>query len=130
MAERRIQRLNSLLKQVISDVIRKDVKNPHLTELVTVTHEEITKDLRHAKVYISVLEKEEKKRETIEILQSASGFIAVHASKQVVMRYFPELTFYLDDTVDKQMRIDKLLSEIQAERETREFNEKANRDSS
>ncbi len=120
MSERRIERLNSLLKEVISDVIRKEVKNPHLPELITITHVLITNDLRYAKVYVSVIGNEEIKKDTLKALQSAAGFIGVHASRQVVMRYFPELKFILDDSVDKQMRIDALLSEIQDERETRE----------
>lgn len=120
MSGRRIERINSLLKEVVSDVIRKEVKNPHLPELITITHVEVTKDLRYAKVYVSVLGSEAEKTTAIETLQSASGFIGVHASKQVVMRYFPELTFILDDSLDQQIRIDQLVSEIQAEREIRE----------
>lgn len=115
----RTDRLNSLLKEVLSEVIRNDVKNPHVSELITVTRVDITKDLRHAKVYISVIGTNENKAETMDALQTAAGFIAVNASKKVVMRYFPDLTFKLDDSVDKHMRIQQLLSEISAEREGR-----------
>jgi ribosome-binding factor A len=117
---RRVQRLNSLLKQVISDVIRKEVKNPHLPKLITITHVEITKDLRHAKVYFSVIGDEAAKQEARQTLQSAAGFIGVQASKEVMMRYFPELTFVLDDTVDKQIHIEKLIYQIEKERQARE----------
>lgn len=120
MAKQRTDRLNSLLKEVISEVIRRDVKNPHVSELVTVTRVDITKDLHHAKVYISVIGTPEQKNETLHALSSASGFIAVNASKKVVMRYFPELVFKLDDSVDKQMRIQELLGEIATEREQRQ----------
>lgn len=119
MAKQRTDRLNSLLKEVISDVIRKDVRNPHVKELLTVTRVEITKDLHYAKVFISVIGTETEKEETLQALQTAAGFIAVTASKKVVMRYFPELTFKLDDSVDKHMRIEKLLGEITNERESR-----------
>lgn len=119
MAKQRTDRLNSLLKEVISDVIRKDVRNPHVKELLTVTRVEITKDLHYAKVFISVIGNEAEKEETLQALQTAAGFIAVNASKKVVMRYFPELTFKLDDSVDKHMRIEKLLGEITNERESR-----------
>lgn len=117
---RRIQRINSLLKEVISDVIQKEVKNPHIPKLITVTYVETTKDLHHAKVYVSIIGDEKAKQEALDALQSASGFIGVHASKQVMIRYFPELTFMLDDTVDKQMRIEELIEQIQEERESRE----------
>lgn len=119
MAVQRTDRLNSLLKEVISEVIRRDVRNPHVTELVTVTRVQISKDLRHAKVFISVIGSEQDKIETIEALNSAAGFIAVQSSQKVVMRYFPELKFKLDDSVEKHMRIEELLNKISKERESR-----------
>lgn len=120
MTIQRTDRLNSSLREVISDVIKRQVRNPHVNELMTVTRVQITKDLHYAKVFVSVIGTEQQKAETIKALQSAAGFIAVNASKEVVMRYFPELTFKLDDSADKQMRIDDLLGEISKERETRE----------
>lgn len=120
MSGNRTDRLNSSLKEVISDVIRKDVRNPHVNNLVTVTRVDITKDLRQAKVYISVIGSEQDKAETIAALQSASGFIAVNASHQVVMRYFPQLTFILDNSVEKHMRIEELLEKINKEKESHE----------
>lgn len=116
----RTDRLNSLLKEVISEVIQRDVRNPHVNQLISITRVDITKDLHHAKVYISVIGTPEQKAETLQALQSAAGFIAVNASKKVTMRYFPELNFKLDDSVDKHMRIDSLLNELSAEREARE----------
>lgn len=117
MAKQRTDRLNSLLKEVISEVIKREVRNPHVNELVTVTRVDITKDLRFAKVYISVIGNKEIKEQTIKALQSAAGFIAIAASKKVVMRYFPALTFKLDDAVEKHMRIDELLGEIHAKQD-------------
>jgi ribosome-binding factor A len=119
MAVKRTDRLNSLLKEVISEVIRREVRNPHVNELVTVTRVQISRDLRHAKVYISVIGAEQEKIKTVEALKSAAGFIAVNSSQKVVMRYFPELTFKLDDSVDKHMRIEELLGKISQERESR-----------
>jgi ribosome-binding factor A len=118
--KQRTDRLNSLLKEVISEVIRRDVRNPHVNELVGVTRVDITKDLHHAKVYISVIGNDQQKKETIQALNSAAGFIAVHASKKVVMRYFPELNFILDDSVEKHMRIETLLAEINAKKSSTE----------
>lgn len=120
MAVKRTDRLNSLLKEVISEVIKRDVRNPHVGELIAVTRVQISKDLRHAKVFISVIGSEQDKAETLDALNSAAGFIAVNSSKKVVMRYFPELIFRLDDSVDKHMRIEELLGEIDKELESRE----------
>lgn len=119
MTKQRTSRLNSLLKEVISDIIRRDVRNPHVNELVTVTRVDISKDLHHAKVYISVIGSAAQKEETLEALQSAAGFIAVQSSKEVVMRYFPALSFKIDDSVEKHMRIEELLGKIAAEKDTR-----------
>lgn len=116
----RVDRLNSLLKEVISEVIRNDVRNPHVGTLITVTRVDITKDLHHAKVYISVIGDENEKNESLIALNNAAGFIAVNASKKVVLRYFPNLIFKLDDSVDKHMRIESLLDKISEERDARE----------
>lgn len=118
-APKRTVRLNSLLKEVLSEVIRKEVRDPRLAPLITVTSVDITSDLQHAKVYISVIGTPEEKKQSIEALQSAAGFIAVLASKKVVMRYFPSLTFKLDESVDKYMAIDSLLEKIHAEQQSR-----------
>lgn len=115
----RIVRLNSLLKEVISEVVTREVRNPRVNTLVTITRVDISKDLHHAKVYISVIGTPEEKAATIEALQSAAGFIAVNASKKVVMRYFPELVFKLDSSVDQLMRIDNLLGQIHDEQKSR-----------
>lgn len=120
MPVKRTDRLNSLLKEVIDEVIRREVKNPHVNELLTVTRVDITKDLHYAKVYVSVIGSTVEKEQTLQALQSAAGFIAVHASKKVVMRYFPALTFVLDDSVEKQMRMAQLMNKISDERRARE----------
>jgi ribosome-binding factor A len=114
MAVKRTDRLNSLLREVISEVIHREVKNPHINTIITVTRVDITKDLHFAKVFTSVIGTPIQKEETIEALQNAAGFIAVTASKKVTMRYFPALTFKLDDGVDKQMRIEELLKHVNA----------------
>lgn len=120
MAVQRTDRLNSLLKEVISEVIMREVRDPRMAKFVTVTGVSITKDLHFAKVLVSVIGTKEEKEQTILALQSAASFIAVTASKKVVIRYFPELTFKLDDSVDKLMRIDTLLQTIQNEKLSRD----------
>ncbi len=117
---KRTKRLNSLLREVISEVVREDVNNPKVSQFVTITEVDITKDLHHAKVYISVIGDEIEKQETLQALQSASGFISVLASKKVVMRHFPQLAFKLDESVDKHLRIESVLQKIEQEREKRD----------
>lgn len=119
MTKQRTDRLNSLLREVISAVIRTEVRNPKIPQLLSVTRVEITKDLKFAKVYISFIGDAINTSEAIKALQSASGFIGSTASKQVVMRTFPTLKFVLDDSVSKQMRIEELLANINSEAQKR-----------
>ena len=119
IALKRTDRLNSLLKEVISDVIKNDVKNPHLSSLISITGVDITKDLHYAKVYVSVIGDGEVKKNTLAILRHSAGYISVQASRQVVMRYFPALNFILDDSLEKQMHIETLIAEIEEKRKSR-----------
>ena len=112
MASRRILKINSLLKEVISEVIKLHVRNPNVSELLTITQVDTTQDLYHAKVYVSIIGSEDEKQKTIEALQTASGYIGMVSSKRVVLRHFPTLTFKLDASVEHQMRIDAILKQI------------------
>lgn len=116
MSEKRIARLNSLLQEVISTVIHHEVKNPHLPHFITVTKVEITEDLSHAKIYVSIMASEPEQKKAIEILSQAAGFIAFSASKKMTIRYFPELRFILDQSMEKQSRVDELLRKVEEER--------------
>ncbi|MDI6829651.1 MAG: 30S ribosome-binding factor RbfA, partial [Armatimonadota bacterium] len=70
----RLERVKELLKSEISEIIRREIKDPRLG-FVTITDAEVSKDLRHAKIYVSVLGDEQQKQETLNILQAAAGFI-------------------------------------------------------
>ena len=122
-AVKRTDRLNSLLKEVISEVIKNDVRDPRLAPLISVASVDITKDLQHAKVYISVIGSAEDKTKTIEALQSAAGFIAIYSSKKVVMRYFPALVFKIDQSADKHANVDEILGKIHEEKRARPVSE-------
>ena len=128
MVNRRKDRIDSLLKEVISDVIRHKVRNPDVHPLLTVTKVEATKDYRNAKVYISVIASELEKQMTLQALQTASGFIGVNASKLVVLRFFPVLSFHLDNSVDDHIKINEILTTIQTEKDSRNKNPSNNDD--
>ena len=119
MRKNRLERVNSLLKEVIFEVIQREVKNPHVNMFVTVTKVDTSADLHHAKVYISMIASEADKAKVLTALQSAAGFIAVHASKKVELRYFPELQFKLDTALEEHLRIQEILFKIEKERQTR-----------
>ena len=117
---KRTERLNSLLKQVINEVVRREISNPHVSELLTIAQVEITKNLKTAKVYVSVIGSDQERLQTVDALQKSSKFISSMASKKVVLRYFPCLEFILDTTVDKQMKITHLLKKIDQEKHSRD----------
>ncbi len=119
MKNKRLPRLNSLLKEVIAEVIQREVKNPKVAPITSVTRVDISKDLHHATVYVSVLGDQSTKEETLQALTSAAGFIGTLASKKITIRYFPSLHFSLDDSLDKQLRIEELLEEIHVEQARR-----------
>ncbi|MDE3055364.1 MAG: 30S ribosome-binding factor RbfA [Verrucomicrobiota bacterium] len=119
MKGNRLQRINSLLKEVIFDVIHKEVKHPQVDKFVTVTRVETSADLHHAKVFISLIGTSAEKARILEALQSAAGFIAVHSAKQVKLRYFPSLLFKLDESAEQHMRIEGILADIEKERLSR-----------
>ena len=112
MKPRRNQRINSLLQEVLNETLRKDVKNPHIHPMTTIMRVEATPDLRHAKVYVSVMAEAHLQEQTLQALNSAAGFIAVHSSKRVTLRFFPELLFRLDHSGEHASRIDELLKQV------------------
>jgi ribosome-binding factor A len=115
----RLERVNSLLKEVIYEVIHEDVKNPHVTTFVSITRVETTPDLHHAKVFISMIGTKEEKEKVLAALQSAAGFVAVHASKKAQLRYFPELLFKIDTALEEHFKIEEILGKIDQERKSR-----------
>jgi len=120
MTKRRVARLNSLLKEVISEVIHRDIHHLRgLNEHVTITRVEITADLQHAKVFVSVLGKDRDKKEAVFTLQEKAGMIARRSSKKVTLRYFPELTFALDEGLEAELHMEELLAKISSERAAR-----------
>lgn len=123
MKKNRLERINSLLKEVIFDVIQKQVKNPHVNLFVSVTRVDTSADLYHAKVYISLIGTDAEKEKVLAALQNAAGFIAVQASRQVEIRHFPSLTFRLDNAAEEHFKIEKILTDIEKERLSRPHDE-------
>lgn len=119
MKKNRLERINSLLKEVIFEVIHEDVRNPHINTFISVTQVETSADLHHATVSVSMIATDAEKAKVVNALQSAAGFIAVHASKKVELRYFPKLQFKLDKGIEEHMKISEILGKIEKERNSR-----------
>ncbi len=112
---RRIERLNHLIRQEISQLLQREVKDPRLGGLVTVTRVSTSPDLRHAKVFISVIGNEEEKREVLAALATASGFLRRELSMRLRLRHSPELSFHYDDSLDQGAQVLQLISQLSSE---------------
>lgn len=109
---KRSQRVSDLIREEIADIIMNKLKDPRVG-FITVTGAKITEDLKLATVYVSVLKPEEKKG-TLEILNSAKGFIRAELSKRVRMKFIPSLTFRVDESIEYGDKIERLLKEIKS----------------
>lgn len=107
----RIVRISEEVKKEISNIIQNDLKDPRLPSLVSIISCNVTKDLRYAKVYISVLGSEEEKKNAINALKSAAGFIRRELGHRVQLRYTPEIHFELDTSIEHGFHISKLLDD-------------------
>lgn len=107
----RINRVDEEFKKEISMIIDQDLKNPNITGIISVTKVRVSKDLRSARVYISMLNCKSKKN-TLEGLKSSSGFIRSELAKRINLRYTPELIFEIDDSLEYGAKIENILKEI------------------
>jgi ribosome-binding factor A len=110
MAAGRMRRVDGAVRAVLSDAISKLLKDPRVG-FVTVTAVKTSSDLRHARVYVSVLGDEQTREASLEGLRSAHGFLQSRLASELTLKRTPELTFEYDDTGDRAARIDELLKE-------------------
>ena len=115
MASNRIGRINEEIQRELSALIPA-VKDPRVSGMISVTAVETTPDLRYAKAYISVLDKENGER-VLKGLSSASGWLRRELGSALKLRYTPELVFQLDDSIDKGAHILELLRSVEGPKE-------------
>jgi ribosome-binding factor A len=106
----RIRRVNEAMRAVLSDAIATEIKDPRVG-FVTVTGVKTSPDLRHARVYVSVLGDDAARDGTMQGLRSAHGFLQGRLASELRLKHTPALTFEYDDTVDRGMRISQILDE-------------------
>ncbi|MDY7018557.1 MAG: 30S ribosome-binding factor RbfA [Chloroflexota bacterium] len=108
---RRTERTNELIKREISKLLEREVNDPRLSGLISVTEVSISVDLKHAKVFVSVLT-EDNKKEVLEGFNTASGFLRRELASHLKMRYTPQLSFHYDDSIERGTRLLKLMEGI------------------
>lgn len=122
MKRHRPERIGELLKEELSEIVNYELRDRRVG-VVTITHVKVSSDLKHAKVYVSLLGSDEEVRQTIAVLNHAAQFMRHQLYPRLHLRFVPELTFAYDDSIAKAARIDDLLHEI-AEQKARAEPEK------
>ena len=112
---RRIERLNSLIRRDVSELLRYEVKDPRVSGVVSVTKVDTSSDIQHAKVFVSVYGDLREKEATISALQSAAGFIRRQLRGRLETRNVPVLRFILDDTLTEGNQMLDLLDRLATE---------------
>jgi ribosome-binding factor A len=110
MIPNRLKRINCEIQSGISRIILREMKDPRIG-FVTITDVETAPDLRHAKVFISVMESEERQQETLAGLTSAAHFLRQCLRESIATRHIPELSFHLDNSIERGVRISHLIDE-------------------
>jgi ribosome-binding factor A len=108
---RRTERINDLLREEISQLVLREMKDPRLGGLVTITEVDVSPDLRNAKVMVSVLGTDEESANTMRALRAASHFIVRELRKRLVIRRIPDLVFQRDTSIEEGARVLALLDD-------------------
>lgn len=112
MVKYRGGRINEEVKKAVSNIIQNEIKDPRLNTLISVTNVEVTKDLRYAKVFVSILGNESVKKDSLNILKKSAGFIRRELGHKVSLRLTPEIIIELDNSIEHGMHIDSIFQKI------------------
>ena len=108
----RVERVNTLIRREMSDLIQQELRDPRLTEFIAVTEVDTTFDLKHAKVFISCISGQQEEQKILGVLNSASGFLRTALANKVRLRYTPELHFIWDNSIEHGDKILRLIDEV------------------
>lgn len=112
MNEKRVNRISEEVKKIISELLYNGLKDPRISPMTSITRVEVTRDLRYAKIYVSILGNKEEKENSIEGLNSAKGFIRKEIGNKIDIRYIPEPIFILDESIEEGIRMSKLIEDV------------------
>jgi ribosome-binding factor A len=107
-----IQRLAEQLRQEIGTVIAREMRDPRIPPVVTVTHVKLAQDTRNATVHVSIYGAEAVRKRAFEAISAATAYIQRTVAKRITMKHFPQLCFKRDDSIEYGSHINKLLKEI------------------
>lgn len=119
MSYQRIDRISEEVRREVDRIIREELNDPRIAGTFSITRAEVTRDLRYAKIYVSVLE-DENREGLLKALKSASGYIRRALGKDMLIRYSPELSFVSDQNIAYGVHIAKVLADAQKTEETQQ----------
>ena len=125
MSYQRIDRISEEVRREVDRIIREELSDPRISGTFSVTRADVTRDLRYAQIYVSVLE-DDKRDGMMAALKSAAGFIRRELGRNVIIRYAPELTFTLDTNIAYGVHIADVLKKAQSASEGMENHGDAN----
>jgi ribosome-binding factor A len=111
MPSRRLEKAAAAIREVVSMAILAELNDPRVRD-VTVTYVEVSADLRHAKVHVSVMGDETRQNLSLRGLQSAAGFLQAKIAERIDIRYTPKLSFLLDQGVKRSIAVAQILREV------------------
>ena len=111
MTSGRMRRVDEAVKQVLSDAVPQDLTDPRVG-FVTVTDVKTSPDLRHARVYVSVLGDDDAREASLAGLQSAHGFLQRRVAAELRLKHTPTLHFLYDDTAERAQRLERLIEDV------------------
>ncbi|MCR4440924.1 MAG: 30S ribosome-binding factor RbfA [Peptococcaceae bacterium] len=114
MSGHRLARIAEEVKKELSQMIREEIKDPRVKGLISITHVEITSDLRYAKVYVSMFANENESERSFKGLEKASGYLRSELAKRLQLRFTPELIFKPDNSIAYGSKINKIIAEMKS----------------
>jgi ribosome-binding factor A len=110
--QRRADRVGEAIRVEVATFLREGAKDPRLVGMITITSVEVTRDLRHARVFVTILGSDTERAASLDALESMKGHLRTRLAKTLRLRVAPELSFRLDDSVARAARIESLLAEV------------------
>jgi ribosome-binding factor A len=112
MSSRRIDRINGLLRQEISELLFREIKDPRLDGVISITQVKTSSDLRSARVYVSVLGDQAAKQNAMEGIQSAAAFLRRELRERLSLRHVPFMKFVLDESIEDADHLLRIMDRI------------------
>ena len=118
---RRIDRVNELLRSEISHILAREIKDPRVGGVISITEVIASSDLRSARVYVSVMGSESDRQAALDGIRSAASFLRRELRGRVNLRHAPHLTFQLDDSIEEGDRVLRLMDDLSPEEFAAEY---------